>query len=173
MHLLGKCDSDLITEYFPVYLESVILGTKPDSESYKSSESSQKAVGLPELSTRRILEMALDAARGLQAMHEVDGGPIVHADLQPRQLLLDGNGVVKINDLNRCRFMGRDEEGNPCPFRIAKGNGVWRAPEEFHGDDGVRGRVQYKTALKKRLLDMSLMAYIQPCPKYEFFIFSI
>lgn len=138
MHLLGKCDSDMITEYFPDYLESLLLGVKPDSDSSSASDdSSSEEQALVQLSTRRILEMALDAASGLQAMHEIEGGPIVHTDLQPRQLLLDANGALKINDLNRLRFMGRDELGNPCPFKISKGNGVWRAPEEFHGDDGV------------------------------------
>ncbi|CAN0308039.1 unnamed protein product, partial [Scytosiphon promiscuus] len=63
------------------------------------------------------------------------GGPVVHADLQPRQLLLDDQGVVKVNDLNRCRFMAKDEDGEPCPFRISKGNGVWRSPEEYAGED--------------------------------------
>lgn len=111
----------MATEYFPVFMDELIL---PDS----SDET------LPdELPMHRVIEMALDAARGLQALHEAPGGPIVHADLQPRQLLLDENGVVKVNDLNRCRFMGRDAEGNYCPFRISKGNGVWRSPEEYQG----------------------------------------
>ncbi|CAM9767033.1 unnamed protein product, partial [Laminaria digitata] len=57
--------------------------------------------------------MALDAARGLRAIHEIPGGPVVHADLQPRQLLLNEKGVVKLNDLNRCRFMGKDQAGLP------------------------------------------------------------
>lgn len=134
VHLLGKCESDMVTEYFPNYLETLLLGVGVSSD---SSEDSRESVPLVKISTRRILEMARDAARGLQALHEAEGGPIVHADLQPRQLLLDDQGVVKINDLNRCRFMGTDEDGKPCPFKISKANGVWRSPEEYSDEKGV------------------------------------
>lgn len=107
----------MITEYFPVYMDELLL-----------EDPSDKFEPLPD---REVIRMALDAARGLQALHEAPGGPIVHADLQPRQLLLDDDNMVKVNDLNRCRFMGKDEHGNPCPFKITKGNGVWRSPEEY------------------------------------------
>jgi hypothetical protein len=42
------------------------------------------------------LQLFLDVARGLQAMHDIKGGPIVHADLQAKQFLINANGVVKI-----------------------------------------------------------------------------
>lgn len=118
----------MVTEYFPHYLDVLLLGDGDDSS---------KSVKLQEISIGEAIRMALQAARGLQAMHEMPGGPVVHADLQPRQLLMDEKGVVKINDLNRCRFMGRDAAGEPCPFKISKGNGVWRAPEEYAGEVGV------------------------------------
>lgn len=115
----------MITEYFPNYMDVLLLGKGEDT-----SDSPR----LEDISIREVIRMALEAARGLQALHEAPGGPIVHADLQPRQLLLDENGVVKINDLNRCRFMARDANGEPCPFKISKGNGVWRSPEEYAGE---------------------------------------
>lgn len=87
----------------------------------------------PEFNTRLVIGMALDAARGLEALHEAPGGPIIHADLQPKQLLLNDEWVVKINDLNRCRFMDRDTVGRPCPVTIKRANGVWRSPEEYLG----------------------------------------
>lgn len=118
----------MVTEYFPNYLDVLLLG---DSE-----DSSKSAEEMEEIPITKVIHMALGAARGLQAMHEMPGGPVVHADLQPRQLLMDAKGVVKINDLNRCRFMGRDAAGEPCPFKISKGNGVWRAPEEYAGEVG-------------------------------------
>ena len=120
VHLLGACECDMITEYFPVFLDELLL----DDHSKTRAQ----------ISDREVIRMALEAARGLQAIHEIPGGPVVHADLQPRQLLLDENGVVKLNDLNRCRFMGRDADGMPCPFKITKANGVWRSPEEFAGE---------------------------------------
>lgn len=129
VHLLGLCDCDIVTEYFPVYMDNLILAN-PSSE-----ETPEK---FPD---RDIIRMALDAARGLQALHELPGGPVVHADLQPRQLLLDHAKTVKVNDFNRSRFMGRDTEGKPCPFFISKGNGVWRAPEEYNGEVGNKADV--------------------------------
>ncbi len=128
VHLLGLCDCDMITEYFPNYMDVLLMG--------KGDDSSETPV-LEDISIREVIRMALEAARGLRALHEAEGGPIVHADLQPRQLLLDEDGVVKINDLNRCRFMARDADGEPCPFRISKGNGVWRSPEEYAGEVGA------------------------------------
>lgn len=113
----------MITEYFPYYMDVLLMG--------EDSSSEEEQV---ELSMGEIILMALQAARGIQALHEMPGGPVVHADLQPRQLLLDENGVVKVNDLNRCRFMARDASGEPCPFYISKGNGVWRSPEEYAGE---------------------------------------
>lgn len=60
--------------------------------------------------------MALDSARGLQAMHEAPGGAIVHYDIKPQQMMLDENGRVKINDLNMCHFPPTDDDGNACSF---------------------------------------------------------
>ncbi|CAM9251098.1 unnamed protein product [Ectocarpus sp. 4 AP-2014] len=122
VHLVGLCECDMITEYFPYYMDVLLMGDDSSSEE------------LVELSIGEIIRMALQAARGIQALHEMSGGPVVHADLQPRQLLLDENGIVKVNDLNRCRFMARDSSGEPCPFYISKGNGVWRSPEEYAGE---------------------------------------
>lgn len=81
--------------------------------------------------------MALDAARGLQALHEAPGGPIVHFDLKPQQLMFDEHGRVKINDLNMARFMDRSATtGDLCPFQCP--NPVravaWRAPENIAGE---------------------------------------
>lgn len=115
VHIIGLCDCDMITEYYAVQLDDLLMDGATD-EQFPVDE---------------VIRMALDAARGLQALHEVPEGPVVHADLQPRQLMRDEQGVVKLNDLNRCRFMGRDAAGNPCPFRINKCSGVWRSPEEY------------------------------------------
>lgn len=84
--------------------------------------------------------MALDAARGLQALHEAPGGPIVHFDLKPQQLLLDTAGTVKVNDLNMCRFMSSAPvTGETCPFSTphAAQPRRWRAPENMAGEVGV------------------------------------
>lgn len=61
--------------------------------------------------------MALDLARGLQALHEAPGGPIVHFDIKPQQMMLDDEGKLRINDLNLVRFPHADKDGNSCPFK--------------------------------------------------------
>ncbi|CAM9181094.1 unnamed protein product [Discosporangium mesarthrocarpum] len=115
--LLGVCGCDMVTDYVPYTLDDLFF---------------QRGLEAP---PGMVIAMALDAARGLAALHDAEGGPIVHADLQPRQLMLSEDGVVRVNDLNRCRFMGRDAAGQACPFRIKKSNGVWRSPEEYGGKD--------------------------------------
>ena len=71
--------------------------------------------------------MALDAARGLQALHEAPGGAIVHFDIKPQQMMLDKKGRIKINDLNMCRFVDADADGNSCAFE----SGASRVGENY------------------------------------------
>lgn len=119
--LLGRCGTDIVTEYYPLSMDKLIFGEVLEDGQVKR----------PKFNARKVIGMALDAARGLEALHEAPGGPIIHADLQPKQLLLDDKWVVKINDLNRCRFLDRDAAGRPCPVTIKRSNGVWRSPEEY------------------------------------------
>lgn len=79
--------------------------------------------------------MALDAAMGLQALHEASIAPIVHFDLKPQQLLLAEDGRLMLNDFNMARFMGTHGSGAACPFNIT-GRwtvGAWQAPEKIAG----------------------------------------
>lgn len=80
------------------------------------------------------LQLFIEATEGLMALHEVPSGPIVHADLQARQLLVRNDGSVALNDFNRCRFMGQrnDTHKTPCPFRIPSAPGRKRSPEEYN-----------------------------------------
>lgn len=118
--MLGVCNTtSSVAEYFDDNLEALM------------SRSNHQALPISE-----ILPLALDAARGLQALHEAPGGPIVHFDLKPQQLLLDQEGRLKINDLNMCRFMARDGRGDTCPFSTphAATRKRWRSPENMAGE---------------------------------------
>ncbi|CAB1119436.1 unnamed protein product [Ectocarpus sp. CCAP 1310/34] len=97
--MLGLCESSSVSEFFPSRLDDLVLkdGAKP-------------------LPIALVVSMALDAARGLQALHEAPGGAIVHSDINPQQLMLDEYGRIKINDLSMCRFPPADAEGNTCPY---------------------------------------------------------
>eukprot|EP00904_Undaria_pinnatifida_P002246 jgi/Undpi1/12021/HiC_scaffold_4.g01720.m1 len=116
--LLGMCGSTSVSQFFPERLDDLVL--KP---------------GADRLPIARVISMALDAARGLQALHEAPGGAIVHFDIKPQQLMLDQSGTLKINDLNMCWFTSLDSEGNSC-LRQARASrpGPWRSPENISGE---------------------------------------
>jgi len=82
---------------------------------------------------RRILLWCWEMAQALDAIHSVNGGPFVHADLQPRQFMLTKDGHIKMNDFNRGKFMSWDGE-EKCKYCGAKSKGRWRAPEEYTRD---------------------------------------
>lgn len=74
---------------------------------------------------RTQVSMALDATRGLQALHEAAGGVIIHFDIKPHQLMLDEEGRVKLTDFNLCKFLDIDAEGNACPLlKMSRSKGV-------------------------------------------------
>mmetsp|Transcript_21388 Transcript_21388/g.34763 ORF Transcript_21388/g.34763 Transcript_21388/m.34763 type:complete len:192 (-) Transcript_21388:170-745(-) len=84
--------------------------------------------------------------------------PVVHADLQSKQYLVDaGTGQIYLNDFNRCRFVtkkdpvdngtsatdnheiGNNNNGSAtnaaleqCPLYIPTAPGASRSPEEYH-----------------------------------------
>ncbi|CAM9799268.1 unnamed protein product [Ectocarpus fasciculatus] len=116
--MLGLCESSSVSEYFPGRLDDLVLkdGAEP-------------------LPIALVVSMALDAARGLQALHEAPGGGIVHSDIKPHQLMLDEHGRVKINDLNMCTFPSADMDGNTCPYPASACNpGPFRSPENIAGE---------------------------------------
>lgn len=115
--MLGVCNSTLVTEYYSIHFDQVILRQQR------------------KFPIETMVAMALDAARGLQALHEASASPIVHFDLKPQQLLMDETGRVLVNDLNMAQFLDVNENGGACPFSInspIKAVG-WRAPESIAG----------------------------------------
>lgn len=86
------------------------------------------------------LKLALGVFRGLKDLHHGDGRtnqwlPIVHADLQAKQYLVDSSsGRVYLNDFNRCRFMPAVTNSTSlesCSFQIPSAPGGSRSPEEY------------------------------------------
>lgn len=83
------------------------------------------------LSIDQTLQWALGAARGIAALHSLD---IIHADVQTQQFLINSQGIIKINDFNRCRFVPRNNTSLAiCPIGIPSAPGLWRSPEEYSG----------------------------------------
>jgi len=87
--------------------------------------------GLADLSVKELLDWTLQLARGVEAIHEVNGGPYVHADLQLRQVMIADDNTLKLNDFNRGKWIPHDEEGVGCAYCGSKSKGKWRAPEEY------------------------------------------
>ncbi|CAM9642878.1 unnamed protein product [Ectocarpus fasciculatus] len=114
---LGICNTTLVTEAFTVTVQLAM---------HRRRKTALLPIG-------EAVNMSLDAVRGLQALHEAVGGPIVHFDVKPIQLMVTDSGRVKLNDFNVAWFMSRGPDGQPCPFNMVdefRGHGSpWRSPE--------------------------------------------
>jgi len=84
-------------------------------------------------STQR-LQVATQVAQALADVHNIDGDGIssmTHGDFAGKQYILI-NGVFKLNDFNRGRFLRWNPNINKtCPYTIGHNDGKFRAPEEY------------------------------------------
>jgi serine/threonine protein kinase len=71
-------------------------------------------------------QIALGAARGLAYLHESCRDCIIHCDIKPENILLDGSFVPKIADFGMAKFVGRDFSRVLTTFRGTIG---YLAPE--------------------------------------------
>ncbi|KAL9182427.1 hypothetical protein ACHAXT_013079 [Thalassiosira profunda] len=166
--IYGYCANTVLTQAISHTLDDVIYArenervkkwsphggykTKPPLESWMGRGEDGELMATRETEIGRI-RLALGVFRGLMDLHEGDGTsgewlPIVHADLQSRQYLVDAEtGQVYLNDFNRCRFLAKKDRptnstgnggkasGNSglesCPIRIPTAPGGSRSPEEY------------------------------------------
>ena len=85
----------------------------------------------PDLPTvRGILEQI---ARGLQAFHRLE---MIHQDLKPDNIMIDGTGTVKIIDFGATRVAGLEEIETPIEQINLLGAALYAAPEYFLGEQG-------------------------------------
>ncbi|CAM9237457.1 unnamed protein product [Hapterophycus canaliculatus] len=113
--MLGICGSSSVSQYYGVHLDDLVLS--PDAQPLPISS---------------VVSMALDAARGIDALHR---SSTIHFDIKPQQMMLDAEGRLRINDLNMCRFIDADVDGNTCRFASSACRvGPWRAPENIAGE---------------------------------------
>lgn len=89
------------------------------------------------LETTQALRIAIDVARGLQHVHElqVDGRPagLVHRDLKPANVLLGQHGEVKISDFGLAR--AAEGEGiTSTGTQSIRGTPAYMAPEQAKGE---------------------------------------
>lgn len=87
----------------------------------------------PDLPTvRGILEQV---AKGLQAFHRLE---MIHQDLKPDNIMIDGTGTVKIIDFGATRVAGLEEVDTPIGQINLLGAALYAAPEYFLGEQGTQ-----------------------------------
>jgi serine/threonine protein kinase/serine/threonine protein phosphatase PrpC len=82
------------------------------------------------VSVRGIVEQV---AKGLQAFHRLE---MVHQDLKPDNIMIDGTGTVKILDFGATRVAGIMEIATPIEQINLLGSAAYAAPEYFLGENG-------------------------------------
>ena len=127
--IYGHCGNTVLTEMGAQTLESVLLGR---DDSGRDDAAAAAAATVSRSTPMGRLRLARDAANGLAALHEVTGGPVIHADITAKQFLVDFDGTIKLNDFNRCRLMPHNNVTNEkCRIRIPSAPGLHRSPEEY------------------------------------------
>ncbi len=94
----------------------------------------------PKRDMRRLLEVFVEAARGLAAAHAAG---LVHRDVKPENVMIDAEGRVRLMDFGLARSDGRS---SPAPTTVASGDPTatsnsrglvgtpaYMAPEQFDG----------------------------------------
>ena len=85
----------------------------------------------PDLETvRGIVEQI---AKGLRAFHRLE---MLHQDLRPANIMIDGTGTVKIIDFGSTRVAGIAEVATPVERNDILGTAQYAAPEYFLGEGG-------------------------------------
>jgi len=86
----------------------------------------------PDLETvRGIVEQI---AKGLRAFHRLE---MLHQDLRPDNIMIDGTGTVKIIDFGSTRVAGIIEISSPIEQHPLLGTAQYSAPEYFLGEGGT------------------------------------
>lgn len=94
----------------------------------------QKAIDNP-MSKYDRLRIATQVANAIADAHHTDPktgqASIAHTDITGSQFIFI-NGIFKLNDFNRARFLRWNEKENkPCGFKVGANRGDFRSPEEY------------------------------------------
>ncbi|XP_066393582.1 putative receptor-like protein kinase At3g47110 [Miscanthus floridulus] len=87
------------------------------------------------LSAEEVLNVAIDAASALEYMHNDCGGQVVHCDIKPSNVLLDGDMVAKVSDFGLAQFLGpvQPEQQSVSSIHGLKGSIGYIPPEYGYG----------------------------------------
>jgi hypothetical protein len=81
---------------------------------------------------------ALAVARGLEYLHDGCSTPIIHCDIKPDNILLDGRGVPRITDFGISKLLGNQQVH--ATVTNVRGTRGYIAPEWLRGDARVDTR---------------------------------
>ncbi|CAN6234400.1 unnamed protein product [Urochloa humidicola] len=82
-------------------------------------------------------QLALDVARGLLYLHEECSTQIIHCDIKPQNILLDGNFTAKISDFGLAKLLRTNQTQTITGIRGTRG---YVAPEWFKSN-GITAKV--------------------------------
>ncbi|KAK9912517.1 hypothetical protein M0R45_036379 [Rubus argutus] len=90
--------------------------------------------GLVSLRCKEAFEISLGVARGIDYLHQGCEMKILHFDIKPHNILLDGNFVPKVSDFGLARLCPIDD--NSLTMTAARGTIGYIAPELFYKNIG-------------------------------------
>ncbi|XP_047316306.1 rust resistance kinase Lr10-like [Impatiens glandulifera] len=129
VRLAGYCadgsNRALITEFMMNY----------SLEKFISSEGKKKSLGW-----KKLEEIALGIAKGIEYLHQGCDHRILHFDIKPHNVLLDSNFVPKISDFGLAKLCSKEQSA--ISMTIARGTVGYIAPEVFSRNFG---NVSYKS----------------------------
>jgi serine/threonine protein phosphatase PrpC len=88
----------------------------------------------PRPDLEKVRSIVEQIARGLQAFHRME---MLHQDLRPQNIMIDGTGTVKIIDFGSAQVAGVSECAAPLERTSILGTAQYTAPEYFVGDAGT------------------------------------
>ena len=111
-NIYSFCATSSLVEYAPGNLNKYVMPTDGVKEVDDDDPTPVNNIGAEEK-----LEMSLELAKGLAAMHGHSGGVIANVDVQLGQFSRGKDGLIKILDFNRAEAMLYDEiEEDYCKF---------------------------------------------------------
>jgi serine/threonine protein kinase len=105
---------------------------------FMSNGSLNKYIFSPEASTliscEKMYEIAIGVARGIEYLHQGCDMQILHFDIKPHNILLDGNFTPKVSDFGLAKLYPTDN--NIVSLTAARGTLGYMAPELFYKNIG-------------------------------------
>lgn len=127
-NIYSFCALSSLIEYAPGNLEEYVMRNEVERED--DDDPTPKNDYIKPLEK---LEMALELAKGIAAMHGYEGGVLANVDVQIGQFCRGKDGLIKILDFNRAEvLMYSEEDEQYCTFSNGPPpDGSLRSPEEI------------------------------------------